>query len=68
MKSLIVNQHLKGEQQSTDPYPWLAEDDERRNLTDRDIGEICLETSCFTQKQQEDLTDMLNRYKEVFIT
>ena len=25
------------EQQSTDAYPWLAEADERRNLTDREV-------------------------------
>ena len=26
---------LKRKWQSVDPYPWLAEDDERRNLRDR---------------------------------
>ena len=27
------------ETQSTEPYPWLADDDKKRNLTDREILE-----------------------------
>ena len=29
----------KDEQQSANQYPWLEKDDDRRNLTDRDIRE-----------------------------
>ena len=34
----LTNTSLRG-QHSTDPFPWLAKDDERRNLTD--VEEIC---------------------------
>ena len=46
---------LKEEQQSTDPYPWLGEGDDR-SLADRDILKkyIDLETSCITQKEKEE--------------
>ena len=33
--SKLANTSKSQEQQSADPYPWLAEDDERRNLTER---------------------------------
>ena len=64
----LTNTLKTEERQSTDPYPWLAEDDERRNLTDRKILEkyIALETLCITQKEKEQLMDMLYRYKEAF--
>ena len=54
------------EQQSNDSYPWLAEDDERRNATDREILDryIDLETSCLTQKEMEDLMDMFYGFKK----
>ena len=37
---------------SVDKYPWLSPEDERRNMTDREILEtyIDLETSCCEQK------------------
>ena len=35
-----LNDILKREQQSADPYPWLAEDNNRINLIDTNIGEI----------------------------
>ena len=44
----------------------LAEDDERRNLTDREILDkyVDLETSCLTQKEKEEVIDILYWYKE----
>ena len=35
--NMLTNTIEREEQQSTDPYPWLVEDDERRNLTDREL-------------------------------
>ena len=57
---------LKKEQQFIDPYPWLAEEDERRNLIDKEILEkyIDFETLCLTQKENKKLMDMLYRYKD----
>ena len=58
---------LREEQQFSDPYPWLREDDKRRNLTDKEILEkyVDLDTSCLSQKEKEELIDIL--YKEAFI-
>ena len=60
----LTNTLKREEKQSSDPYPWLTEDHERRNLTDRKIMEkyIDLETSCLTQKENEELIDMLYKY------
>ena len=53
---------------SVDKYPWLSSDDERRNMTDREILEkyIDLETSCLNKKEKLKVMDMLYKYKEVF--
>ena len=59
----LTNTLKRAEQQSTDPYPWLEEDDERGNLMDSDIFEkyIDLETLSLTQKEKEELMDILCR-------
>ena len=48
------------EQQSTDWYPWLFNNDRRRNLTDREILEKCVDlgTPCLNQKEKEQIMDM----------
>ena len=60
----------KGREQTTsvDKYPWLSPDDERRNLTDREILEkyIDLGTSCLNKEERLKVMDMLYKYKEVF--
>ena len=50
------------------PYPWLDEDDERRNLNDREILEkyLNLEISCLTQKEKDELMELLCKYKDAF--
>ena len=52
----LTNILKREEQQTTDPYAWLAEDDESRNFTDGEIMEkyIDLETLCLTQKEKEE--------------
>ena len=51
-----------------DKYPWLDLEDERRNMTDREILEkyIDLETSCLNKKEKVEKMDMLYKYREVF--
>ena len=53
---------------SVDKYPWLSSDDERRNITDREILEkyIDLETSCLNKEEKLKMMDMLNKCKEAF--
>ena len=49
-------------------YPWLELENERRNMTDREILEkyIDLEMSCLNKKEKVEVMDMLYKYKEAF--
>ena len=51
-----------------DKYPWLDQEDKRRNMTDREILEkyIDLEMSCLNKKEKVEVMDMLYKYKEAF--
>ena len=51
-----------------DKYPWLDPEDERRNMTDREILEkyIDLELSCLNKKEQVEVMDLLYKYREAF--
>ena len=53
---------------SVDNYPWLSPDDERRNMTDREILEkyIDLGTSCLNKEERLKVMDMLYKYKAAF--
>ena len=53
---------------SIDKYPWLSPDDERRNMTDREILEkyINLGASCLNKEERVKVMDMLYKYKETF--
>ena len=49
-------------------YPWLDPNDERKNMTDREILEkyIDLDKSCLTDKEKKEVMDMLCKYKHTF--
>ena len=51
---------------SVDKYPWLDPEEERRNMTDREILEkyIDLGTSCLNREEKLKLMNMLYKYKE----
>ena len=51
-----------------DKYPWLDPEDERRNMTDREILEkyIDLEMSCLNKEEKVEVMNMLYKYKEAF--
>ena len=53
---------------SVDKYPWLDLEDERKNMTDREILEkyINLGTSCLNKEEKLKVMDVLYRYKETF--
>ena len=53
---------------SVDKYPWLDLEDERRNMTDREILEkyIDLRNSCLNKEERVKVMDMLYKYKEAF--
>ena len=54
------------EQTTTDKYQWLDPEDERRNMTDREILEkyIDLKNSCLDKEEKVKVMDMLFKYKE----
>ena len=52
----------------TDKYPWLDPEDERRNMTDREILKkyIDLKNSCLDKEKTMKVMGMLFKYKEAF--
>ena len=56
------------EQTPTDKYSWLDLEDERRNMTDREILEkyIDLKNSCLNREEKKKVMDMLFKYREAF--
>ena len=49
-------------------YPWLDSSDERKYISDGEILEkyVDLEKSCLTDKEKNQVMDMLYIYKETF--
>ena len=47
-------------------YPWLEPDDERKNMSDREILDkyIDLDKSCLTDSEKKQVMDMLYKYKK----
>ena len=52
----------------TQKYPWLDLEDERRNMTGREILEkyIDLKNSCLNKEEKMNVLDMLFKYREAF--
>ena len=61
---------LKRDREQTTPidkYPWLDPEDDRRNMTDREILEKCSDSlSCLSEEEKVKVMDMLYKYKEAF--
>ena len=53
---------------SSDPYPWLDEDDPRKDMTDEEILHqyIDLSESHLTRKEKEEVMDLIVAYKKAF--
>ena len=49
-------------------YPWLDLSDDRKYMTDQEILDkyIHLEKSCLTEKEKEEVMEMLFKYREAF--
>ena len=52
-----------------DPYPWLDEDDPRRDMTDDKIlyKYIDLSKSHLTNKEKEEVMDLIVTYKKILV-
>ena len=61
-------QKEREQKSSTDKYPWLGPDDERKHMTDREILEkyINLNNSCLDKEEKIKVMDMLFKYREAF--
>ena len=62
---------LRKERKQTSPidkYPWLNPEDERRNMTNREILEkyVDLKNLCLNKEEKVKVMDMLFKYKEAF--
>ena len=60
---------LKKQKEETDEkYPWLEKDDERKNMSDKEILEryVNLERTCLSEVEKKEVMDMLYRYKNEF--
>ena len=58
----LINTRKKEQSlEAGEKYPWLDNTDERKYMTDREILEkyINLENTCFTEKEKEEIMDML---------
>ena len=55
-------------EETQEKYPWLHSSDERKYMSDREILEkyVDLEKSCPTDKETNQVMDMLYKYKEAF--
>ena len=60
---------LKNEKKEMiEKYSWLEPDDERRNMSDREILDeyVDLEKSCLSDSEMRQVIDMLYKYKDTF--
>ena len=65
----FINTLKKERQEETkEKYPWLDPSDKRKYMTDREIlGKyIHLEKPCLTDKEDDEVMDMVYKYKEAF--
>ena len=68
--NIFVDTLRKEREQKTpvDKYPWLDPEDERRNMTDREILEkyVDLKNLCLNKEEKVKVMNMLFKYKEAF--
>ena len=58
----------KEEENSKEKYPWLADKDERKNMTDKEILDkyINMDNSCLTKAEKKEVRELIYKYKDVF--
>ena len=64
----FINILKKEKEETNDKYLWLNQDDERRNMSDKEILEkyVDLEKSCLSDSEKKQVMDMLHKYKDTF--
>ena len=55
-------------EETQEKYPWLEPDNERKNMSDKEILNkyIDLDKSCLIDSEKKQVMDMLYKYKETF--
>ena len=63
-----LKREREGRQHQQTKYPWLDPEDERRNMTDREILEkyVNLNNSCLNKEEKMKVMDMLYKCREAF--
>ena len=58
----------KEKEEKKEKYPWLEQDDEWRNMSDREILDkyVGLEKSCLSDLEKKQVMDMLYKYMDAF--
>ena len=61
----FINTLKEKKEELTEKYPWLEPDNERKNMSDREILDIYvdLDKSCLTDSEKKQTMDMLYKYK-----
>ena len=65
----MINEIKKdGKESERDNYPWLADSDERKHMTDKEILDkyIDLDSLCLTELEKMQVRDMIYEYREAF--
>ena len=59
---------LKEKEETKEKYPWLEQDNKRRNMSDKEILDryIDLDKSCLLDMEKKQVMDMLYRCKDAF--
>ena len=64
----FVNTLKKEKEETNDQYPWLDINNERRNMSDKEILEkyMDLERLCLSESEKKEVMDMLYKHKDMF--
>ena len=62
----FINAFKKEKEEMKDKYPWLEQDNEKRNMSDREILDkyVDLEKSCLSDSEEKPVKDMLCRHMD----
>ena len=64
----FINMLKKDKEKKKEKYPWLEQDDERRNMSNREILDkyVDLEKAYLSDSEKKQVMDMLYKYKDAF--
>ena len=62
----FINTLKKEKEETEEKYPWLEQDDEKRNMSDREILHKYIDSKkpCLSYSEKKQVMDMLIKYKD----